>query len=150
VKADRHERSLRLATSFDSAGQSITRTPSFRQFVEGGPATTYNALSGLGHVGSFFAKEEAKTEASTRQACRDGALVKADQSILASPSSMGEKEKTPRTMNQFTYVYILRSKINLEHFYVGRTRDLRAHVSRHNSGQVPHTSKWKSWRLKLI
>ena len=51
-------------------------------------------------------------------------------------------------MNQFTYVYILQSEINFDRFYVGRTRDLRARVSRHNSGQVPHTSKWKPWRIK--
>ena len=51
-------------------------------------------------------------------------------------------------MNPFTYVYILKRQINPDHFYVGRTRDLRTRVSRHNSGQVLHTSKWKPWRLK--
>lgn len=51
-------------------------------------------------------------------------------------------------MNRFTYVYILQSEISPDHFYVGRTQDLRARVSRHNSGQVRHTSKWKPWRLK--
>jgi predicted GIY-YIG superfamily endonuclease len=31
-------------------------------------------------------------------------------------------------MNPFTYVYILKSEIAPEHFYVGRTRDLRTRV----------------------
>jgi len=51
-------------------------------------------------------------------------------------------------MPQFTYLYILQSEADLERFYIGRTQDLRARVSRHNSGQVRHTSKWKPWRLK--
>jgi putative endonuclease len=51
-------------------------------------------------------------------------------------------------MNQFTYLYILQSEINPERFYIGRTQDLRARVSRHSSGQVRHTSKWRPWRLK--
>jgi putative endonuclease len=51
-------------------------------------------------------------------------------------------------MNQFTYVYILQSELVLDHFYVGRTKNLRSRVVRHNSGQVRHTSKWKPWRLK--
>ncbi len=53
-------------------------------------------------------------------------------------------------MNPFTYVYILRSEVDTEHFYVGRTNDLRARILRHNSGQVPHTSKWKPWQIKTF
>jgi putative endonuclease len=51
-------------------------------------------------------------------------------------------------MNQFTYVYILQSELDSNHFYIGRTKDLRSRISRHNSGQVRHTSKWKPWRIK--
>ena len=51
-------------------------------------------------------------------------------------------------MHPFTYVYILRSAVNPDHFYIGRPHDLHGRVTRHNSGQVPHTSKWKPWRLK--
>ena len=46
-------------------------------------------------------------------------------------------------MNAFTYVYILPREIDPEHFYIGRTKDLRARILRHNSGQVAHTSKLK-------
>ncbi len=45
------------------------------------------------------------------------------------------------------YVYILES-LDTEHFYTGVTDDLRARLSAHNTGEVPHTSKYKPRRLK--
>jgi putative endonuclease len=45
------------------------------------------------------------------------------------------------------YVYILEST-DPEHFYVGITDDLRARLAKHNSGEVPHTSKYRPWRLR--
>ncbi|AJA59600.1 MULTISPECIES: GIY-YIG nuclease family protein [Bradyrhizobium] len=45
------------------------------------------------------------------------------------------------------YVYILESLDSL-HFYVGITDDLRARLTKHNAGEVPHTSKFGPWRLK--
>jgi putative endonuclease len=45
------------------------------------------------------------------------------------------------------YVYILES-LDTEHFYTGVTDDLRARLSAHNAGQVPHTSRHTPWRLK--
>lgn len=48
----------------------------------------------------------------------------------------------------FRYVYILEAVAEHEHFYVGMTDDLRARLRRHNSGAVPHTSKFRPWRLK--
>jgi len=45
------------------------------------------------------------------------------------------------------YVYILQS-IDSDHFYVGITDDLRARFSKHNAGDVPHTSKYLPWRFK--
>ncbi len=48
----------------------------------------------------------------------------------------------------FTYVHILQSEIDSEHFYTGQTDDLRERVRRHNAGRVHHTSKWKPWKLK--
>jgi predicted GIY-YIG superfamily endonuclease len=46
------------------------------------------------------------------------------------------------------YVYILESLGAEEHFYVGMTDDLVARLSKHNSGAVTHTSKFKPWRIK--
>jgi predicted GIY-YIG superfamily endonuclease len=46
------------------------------------------------------------------------------------------------------YVYILRN-IEGEHYYVvGVTDNLRARLVKHNAGEVPHTSKYKPWKLK--
>ena len=47
-----------------------------------------------------------------------------------------------------TYVYILESEANIEHFYIGLAEDLRDRLRRHNSGQVAHTSKYVPWRIK--
>jgi len=48
----------------------------------------------------------------------------------------------------FHYVYILRSEVGGEHFYVGRTQDLKARLLKHNEGGVPHTAKHRPWRIK--
>ena len=45
------------------------------------------------------------------------------------------------------YVYILES-LDSEHFYVGITDDLKARLAKHNAGEVPHTSKYKPWRIR--
>jgi predicted GIY-YIG superfamily endonuclease len=49
---------------------------------------------------------------------------------------------------EFSYVYILRSVNQPEHYYVGHTDDLRQRLKRHNAGEVPHTSKLRPWRIK--
>jgi putative endonuclease len=48
----------------------------------------------------------------------------------------------------FNYVYILQSEVDPERFYTGSTTNLRDRLRRHNNGRVPHTSKWKPWRIK--
>ena len=45
------------------------------------------------------------------------------------------------------YVYILQSEDGV-HFYGGVTEELRERLEKHNSGGVPHTSKYRPWRLK--
>jgi len=45
------------------------------------------------------------------------------------------------------YVYILRSVDFPDRHYSGVTDDLRKRLSKHNSGEVAHTSKYKPWRL---
>lgn len=44
--------------------------------------------------------------------------------------------------------YILQSTLNPERFYTGITDNMEARLEAHNSGQVPHTSKYKPWRVK--
>jgi putative endonuclease len=48
----------------------------------------------------------------------------------------------------FSYVYILQSVNNPEHYYVGHTDDLHNRLKRHNAGDVPYTSKRRPWRIK--
>jgi len=45
------------------------------------------------------------------------------------------------------YVYILQS-LTGEHFYTGITDDLMVRLSKHNSGAVAHTLKFRPWRIK--
>ncbi|MGA7915540.1 MAG: GIY-YIG nuclease family protein [Candidatus Acidiferrales bacterium] len=46
------------------------------------------------------------------------------------------------------YVYILQSLQEPDHFYTGVTDDLKARLSKHNSGAVTHTAKHRPWRVK--
>lgn len=46
------------------------------------------------------------------------------------------------------YVYILQSLTYAERFYTGITDDLDARLSKHNSGVVTHTAKYRPWRIK--
>jgi predicted GIY-YIG superfamily endonuclease len=48
----------------------------------------------------------------------------------------------------FSYVYILQSIPTPESFYVGLTENLKQRLAKHNSGDVPHTAKFKPWRIK--
>ncbi|MGA2180699.1 MAG: GIY-YIG nuclease family protein [Verrucomicrobiota bacterium] len=49
---------------------------------------------------------------------------------------------------KFFYVYILQSKLNAEHFYIGSTEDLHTRLKKHNAGEVPHTAKFCPWGIK--
>ena len=44
-------------------------------------------------------------------------------------------------------VYILQS-LDSEHFYVGIADDVPARLTKHNAGEVPHTSKYRPRRIK--
>ena len=45
------------------------------------------------------------------------------------------------------YVYILQCIAEPQRHYVGVTGDLKARLAKHNAGDVPHTSKFKPWRV---
>ena len=51
-------------------------------------------------------------------------------------------------MNTFHHVYILVSESNPGKHYTGLTNDLLARLQSHNSGQVPHTSNFRPWRIE--
>ncbi len=46
------------------------------------------------------------------------------------------------------YVYILESVGDADRHYAGSTDNLRVRLTKHNLGEVPHTSKVRPWRLK--
>ena len=48
----------------------------------------------------------------------------------------------------FHYVYILIDEQTGTHHYTGCTDDLNARLKKHNAGEVPHTSKFKPWRIQ--
>jgi len=48
----------------------------------------------------------------------------------------------------FFYVYILQSESAPKHFYVGFTEELKSRLKIHNSGSVPHTAKFRPWKIK--
>ncbi len=51
-------------------------------------------------------------------------------------------------MKHFYYVYMLTDIATGSHHYTGCTEDLQARLKKHNHGEVPHTSKYKPWRIK--
>jgi len=52
------------------------------------------------------------------------------------------------TGNLLFYVYILRSESRPDQRYTGLTADLKARLTKHNNGDVPHTSKFVPWSLE--
>jgi len=48
----------------------------------------------------------------------------------------------------FFYVYSLQSETDKSRFYSGFTEDLKARLQKHNEGGVPHTAKFRPWRIK--
>ena len=51
-------------------------------------------------------------------------------------------------MSKFYYVYMLKDMATEPHVYTGVTEDLQARLTKHNAGEVPHTSKFKPWRIE--
>ncbi len=45
------------------------------------------------------------------------------------------------------FVYILQSQDNSDRYCVGSTTDIEERLARHNAGEVPHTAKYKPWRV---
>ncbi len=49
----------------------------------------------------------------------------------------------------FHSVYQLTSETDPSRHYTGMTTDLKARLERHNRGDVPHTAKFRPWRIEL-
>ena len=46
-----------------------------------------------------------------------------------------------------TFVYVLRSVRNRDHYYVGLTGDVKRRVEEHNRGESRYTSELRPWEL---
>jgi predicted GIY-YIG superfamily endonuclease len=53
-----------------------------------------------------------------------------------------------KEMRGFHFVYILSSQADPSRHYTGLTEDLDSRLREHNSGQVPHTSKYRPWKIE--
>jgi putative endonuclease len=51
-------------------------------------------------------------------------------------------------MNGYHYVYTLQSVSHPEEHYTGQTQHLKQRLMEHNSGNVPHTSKFLPWVIR--
>ena len=51
-------------------------------------------------------------------------------------------------MTKFYYVYLLIDVATGTHRYTGVTEDLQTRLAKHNAGEVPHTSKFKPWKIE--
>ena len=51
-------------------------------------------------------------------------------------------------MNNFHYVYTLESLSKSDEIYTGQTQNLKQRLREHNSGNVPHTSKFIPWQIR--
>jgi len=51
-------------------------------------------------------------------------------------------------MKNFYNVYILISMTDETHFYTGITQNLEIRLKAHNEGRVPHTSKYRPWKIE--
>lgn len=50
--------------------------------------------------------------------------------------------------SDYHYVYVLVSEKHPERHYTGYTTNLQDRLRRHNNGDVPHTDKYKPWRIE--
>ena len=49
----------------------------------------------------------------------------------------------------FHYVYILRSKVEANRYYVGLTGNLESRLAAHNRGETPSTKPFAPWKIEV-
>jgi putative endonuclease len=54
-----------------------------------------------------------------------------------------------QAMNNFSYVYRLRSVSSPDQVYIGLTDDLHSRLRKHNEGAVRHTAKFRPWEIEV-
>jgi predicted GIY-YIG superfamily endonuclease len=48
------------------------------------------------------------------------------------------------------FVYIIKSLVEPDEYYVGVTSDVGLRLRAHNEGLSPHTSRWRPWRALVV
>jgi predicted GIY-YIG superfamily endonuclease len=51
-------------------------------------------------------------------------------------------------MNGYSYVYVLQSCVDAGRHYTGLTDNLEKRLKKHNEGGVPHTAKYRPWKIR--
>lgn len=49
-----------------------------------------------------------------------------------------------------TIVYVLKTESEPTRYYTGLTSDIARRLEAHNAGRVPHTARYKPWRLDIV
>jgi predicted GIY-YIG superfamily endonuclease len=52
------------------------------------------------------------------------------------------------SMSNFHYVYLLIDVSTGTNHYTGCTENLQARLEKHNKGDVPHTAKYRPWKIQ--
>jgi putative endonuclease len=65
------------------------------------------------------------------------------------PRSLGEGGHCA-ILSAMWHAYIIRSSVFPSQRYIGLTDDLAARLSKHNEGGLPHTSKYRPWRVDVV
>ena len=69
--------------------------------------------------------------------------------VLRSSMSGGGQRLRNKTRFMFMFhTYILRSVDHPDQRYIGSTADLRKRLAAHNAGSVPHTAKYRPWKIE--
>jgi putative endonuclease len=55
---------------------------------------------------------------------------------------------TPEQDMSFHYVYILRSTVERDRYYVGLTQHLEKRLAEHNRGETPSTKAYAPWQIE--
>jgi predicted GIY-YIG superfamily endonuclease len=55
----------------------------------------------------------------------------------------------PEQAMSFHYVYILRSRVEPDRYYVGLTRHLESRLSQHNRGETQSTKAYAPWQIEI-
>ena len=68
--------------------------------------------------------------------------------VLHSFSEGGRRLRNKTRIKIMFYTYILRSINHPDQRYIGSTAILRKRIAAHNDGRVPHTAKYRPWKLE--